>query len=310
VGAEHAGTLCIGVAHECETHETGRMVTVGRMRHGDEAGVRWEAAAAVPDARLAGLVRGYGGFFEATPAPVVRDELPAASLVLLLSLGEPICLSRSSGSEPVRTPAALVGVSRTGVVAAHSGSQCVLEVDLSPLAAMAVFGVPAAELTDQIVEVAELWPQTPQLLDRLRAAAGWTDRFQQIEAAVATRCAQGSGADPVVAGAWRQIVDSRGDLGMHVLREQTGWSRRRLAERFRAELGLPPKAMAGLARFQHAVDLMRRPGRSSLAEIALTCGYYDQAHFNREFRELAGRTPTEFLTELTIDAAGTAMAGD
>lgn len=286
------------------------MVTVGRTRHGDEAGVRWEAVGAAPDARLAGLVCGYGGFAEAAPVPVVREELPAASLVLLLGLGEPICLSRSTGSDPVQMQAALVGVSRTGVVAAHSGSQCVLEVELSPLAAMTVFGVTAAELADQIVELAELWPHTPQLLDRVRAAAGWVDRFHLIEAAVATRCAQGQGVDPVVAGAWRQIVDSRGDLGMQVLYEQTGWSRRRLAERFRAELGLPPKALAGLARFQHAVDLMRRPGRPTLAEIALTCGYYDQAHFNREFRELGGRTPTEFLAGLTVDTAGTAMAGD
>lgn len=283
------------------------MVTVNQLRRGDEVGVRWEAARADPDAGLAGLVTGYGGFSEATPAPVIREELPAANLVLLLSLGEPMSLSRSGGSESVRAQAALVGVSRTGVVATHSGNQCVLEVELSPLAAMTVFGVTAAELTDQIVEVRALWPDTNRLLDRLHAATSWADRFHLIEAALSARCAEGRGASPVVAGAWRQIADARGDLGMHVLREQTGWSRKRLAERFRAEIGLPPKAMAGLARFQHAVGLMRRPGRPSLAVIALTCGYYDQAHFNREFRELAGCTPTEFLTGLAADTAGAAM---
>ncbi|MGW4099724.1 helix-turn-helix domain-containing protein [Mycobacterium sp. NPDC004974] len=287
------------------------MVSLSRTQHGEEAGVRWEAARANPDARLAGLVTGYGGFFEAAPWPVIREELPAARLVLLLSLGEPLCLSRSGeGSGPTRAQAALIGVSRTGVVATHSGSQRVLEVELSPLAAMAVFDVTAAELTGQIVELAELWSHTSQLLDQLRAVVSWADRFQLIEAAVTARTDEGPGLNPVLAGAWREIVDSRGYLGMQVLREQTGWSRKRLAENFRAEVGLPPKAMSGLARFQHAVDLLRRPGRRSLAAVALTCGYYDQAHFNREFRELAGCTPTEFLISQDIDVAGTAMAGN
>ncbi|OBJ43211.1 hypothetical protein A5630_19355 [Mycolicibacterium mucogenicum] len=285
------------------------MVTVNQLRRGDDAGVRWEAARADPAAGLAHLVTGYGGFSEAAPAQVIREELPAANLVLLLSLGEPMCLSRSGGAESVQAQTALVGVSRTGVVATHSGSQCVLEVELSPLAARTVFGVTAAELADQIVDVAALWPDTNQLLDRLHSATTWTDRFRLIEAALGTRYAEGREVSTAVAGAWRQIVNARGDLGMDVLREQTGWSRKRLAERFRAEIGLPPKAMAGLARFQHAVDLMRRPGRPSLAAIALTCGYYDQAHLNREFRDFAGCTPTEFLTALAADTAAAGMAG-
>lgn len=287
------------------------MVTSSRTRHGVEAGVRWEAALAKPDAGLAGLVTGYGGFCETTPVPVIREELPAPGLVLLLSLAEPLSLSRSDeGSGCTQAQAALIGVSRTGVVAAHTGSQSVLEVQLSPLAAMTVFGVTAAELTDEIVELTELWPRIPELLDRVRVATSWADRFHLIDAALTARADEGPGLNPVLAGAWQQIVDSRGDLGMKVLHEQTGWSRKRLAENFRAEIGLPPKAMAGLARFHHAADLLRRPTRRSLAAVALTCGYYDQAHLNREFRELAGRTPTEFLAGQAIDAAGTAMAGN
>jgi AraC-like DNA-binding protein len=287
------------------------MVTLARALHGDEAGTRWEATMATPAARLSGLVTNYAGFHEATIVPVTRPELPTPSLVLLLSLAEPLSLSRSGKrSGPNRAQAALVGVSRAGIVAAHTGSQSVLEVQLSPLAAMAVFGVPAAELTDQIVDLAELWTETSQLLDRLRMAAIWADRFHLIEASLTARAEKGPDVDSVLAGAWRQVIDSQGDLGMQVLHEQTGWSRKRLAEHFRAEIGLPPKAMAGLVRFQHAVGLLRRPGHHSLAAVARACGYYDQAHFNREFRELAGCTPTEFLTGLDTDAAGTAMAGN
>ena len=71
---------------------------------------------------------------------------------------------------------------------------------------------------------------------------------------------------------------------------------------------MTPKAFARLARFRHAERLLRSPGHRSLASIALTCGYYDQAHLNRDFRDLAGCTPTAYLTHLRNDPAAAGMA--
>ncbi len=67
--------------------------------------------------------------------------------------------------------------------------------------------------------------------------------------------------------------------------------------------------MARLVRFQRAAHLLQQPGHRSLVSIALSCGYYDQAHFNREFRELAACTPTVYLAQLRADTAGTGMSG-
>jgi AraC-like DNA-binding protein len=75
--------------------------------------------------------------------------------------------------------------------------------------------------------------------------------------------------------------------------DELGCSRRHLSDRFGTELGLPPKALGRVLRFQRAVGLLR--GGGELADVAYTCGYADQPHFNRDFRALAGVTPTEFL---------------
>lgn len=283
------------------------MVAFGGTRRGGvgEAAC-WEVAVGSPRAGLGGLVVGYGGFAETAAGVVVRREVPAPELVLLISLGEPLALARDGVA--VRADAALVGIGRGPVEAAHGGRQSVLEVRLSPLAAGALFGVSASEPAERIVDVDELWPGTPELVERLRADAGWAERFARVEDALVARAERGRTADPVVARSWRQVVDSRGDLAIGALHERTGWSRKRMARRFRAEIGLTPKAMANLVRFEHAVDLLRRPGRRSLAEVALWCGYCDQAHFNREFKEHAGCTPTAFLAGLGLDASGTGMA--
>ncbi len=62
--------------------------------------------------------------------------------------------------------------------------------------------------------------------------------------------------------------------------------------RFREELGVPPKALARILRFERAVGRLR--AGDDLAALALDAGYYDQAHFNRDFRAFAGATPTAY----------------
>jgi AraC-like DNA-binding protein len=83
----------------------------------------------------------------------------------------------------------------------------------------------------------------------------------------------------------------------------TGWSERHLTSRFRAEIGLTPKAAARVIRFDRARRLLVRhltqPAASGyrLADLAADCGYYDQAHLAREFRTLAGCPPSQWLAE-------------
>ena len=86
-----------------------------------------------------------------------------------------------------------------------------------------------------------------------------------------------------------------------MLAAELGWSRRHLAARFRDEVGVSPKALARLLRFERALELL---GTRTLADIAYECGYYDQAHFNRDFRAFAGATPGELLARRLPDGGG------
>jgi transcriptional regulator GlxA family with amidase domain len=76
-------------------------------------------------------------------------------------------------------------------------------------------------------------------------------------------------------------------------------SSRHLNDLFQREIGLSTKGMARILRFDRATAALSEATASDLCAIAIECGYYDQAHLNRDFREMAGLTPTEYLARVT-----------
>lgn len=287
------------------------MAIVHSALHGCDLGTRWSAITAVPVAALDDLVLGYAGFRESSEQPVVRRELPSPELVMVLNLAEPLTINRTPSVAGARAPVAFIaGVGHSALTTRHAGHQVAVEVRLSALAAGSLIGVPASELAEQVVDLTELWGRAGSELVERVSAASWPDRFDIVEGALLARRSAVQPMNPVLAGAHRLLLERGGDLSVGGLQSLTGWSRRRLAMQFREHAGLPPKAMARLVRFRHATLLLKQSGRRSLVSIALTCGYCDQAHFNREFRELASCTPTDYLAQMRGDTAGTKMSWD
>jgi transcriptional regulator GlxA family with amidase domain len=100
---------------------------------------------------------------------------------------------------------------------------------------------------------------------------------------------------PELEEAWRRLVATAGAVSVSELAREAGWSRRHFTARFTRAAGLSPKTFARVLRFRRASALLAAAGGPSLCEIALDCGYYDQAHLNRDFRAFAGCSPTELM---------------
>jgi AraC-like DNA-binding protein len=143
---------------------------------------------------------------------------------------------------------------------------------------------------------------------RAVAAPGWPERFAVLDEillrlmAATPNAATAPVAAPEVRFAWRELLASGGAVRVSELAAETGWSGRHLTSRFRGEIGLTPKAAARVIRFDRARHLLicRAAGDTDgyrLADLAATCGYFDQAHLAREFRALAGCPPSQWITE-------------
>ncbi len=100
-------------------------------------------------------------------------------------------------------------------------------------------------------------------------------------------------ADPVVSAALGVIHDNPGQVRVGAIAQELGLSVDAFEKRFRRRVGASPKQLATIVRLRRAIESHGRA--SSLTRVALDAGFYDQAHFNRQFVAATGSAPRTFL---------------
>ena len=163
---------------------------------------------------------------------------------------------------------------------------------LLPGAAPLLFGAAASELAERHTPLEDLWGAgVSEIEERLTLSGSDDERLARFEAILAERLPRVRGIHPAVAEA---LAGLGAREGVGSLVERSGYSHRRFVALFREAVGLSPKRYSRVLRFRGMLERAAAPAPPPLAELALEAGYSDQAHFNREFRELAGVTPGEY----------------
>lgn len=235
-------------------------------------------------------------------APSVHAGLPSGALTMVVAFDEPLRLTgefREGGGDTYW--GLLGGLHATPALIHHSGRQHGVQLAITPQGAPALFGVSAGELASTVVRLEQVVPGVAdELVDRLATAATWRARWAVLDHILLRLLCDTASLAPELEHAWDVLRASAGTVAIAELAGTVGWSRRHLAHQFRRQFGLAPKLMGRVLRFEHAQRLLRLPTQPSLASIAATCGYADQAHLTREWREFAGSSPTEWLASESI----------
>jgi AraC-like DNA-binding protein len=253
-----------------------------------------------PHPALRPYVTRYIGYRQTDVSLTVHRGLPSRHVTLVISLRQPVRMTWMP--DPARQPAnlqALVGGMHVApVLIEQDRVQEGLHLELNPLGTRTLLGIPAAELSGHVVGLTELGPPTlAELPQRLAATPGWQRRFAILDEVLLAGLVRRAGPVPEVDWAWRRLLAAGGRVRATSLACEVGWSRRHFGERFRRELGLSPKQAARVLRFEQACALLRTRREIDLAELAVSCGYYDQPHLTNEWRALAGCSPGTWIAE-------------
>ncbi|MET8004363.1 helix-turn-helix domain-containing protein [Nonomuraea glycinis] len=217
-------------------------------------------------------------------APVTRAQAAMPATVLILGFGAAMEVAGERLTSFAGGLADRFTVTRTAEPTEG------VEVYLTPFGARRLYGVPMRHLANLTLPVDDLlgpWART--VVARLAETPSWPDRLALTDRLLTERILAGPEPDPRVRWAWARLLRAGGELGVSSLADSLGWSHRHLVSRFHDQVGLTPKAAARVIRFGRAAHRLR--AGATIAQVAAECGFYDQAHMNREFRALGDTTP-------------------
>jgi len=257
-----------------------------------------EGAVRRPGGRLRPFIHRYVGTRLEGLEPGSHLGLPSPFLTLIISLGSPIDVvdMPDRRQAPGSFGAFVGGLHASPATVSYGTRLSCVNVELSPLGAHAVLGVRPGDLASLVVGLDHVMgSRGRELTERLSGVGTWSERFDILDDVFARGLADRSALPSQLVGAWCELVASGGAAQIDAVAAEVGWSRRHLAEWFRAEFGLTPKIAARVVRFDRARRLLEHPGGASLAMVAAQCGYHDQAHLSREWQDLAGCPPGAWL---------------
>ena len=163
-------------------------------------------------------------------------------------------------------------------------------VRFRPGMSQAFLQVPALDTTDQLITLSGIWGADARRL------TGQISEAQSVKQCIGLLEARLANPREITLVqrlcAW--IVQQSGQVRIDDLAFQAGLSARQMRRLFLDQVGLSPKHFCRVIRFRSSLPRLTQASRSDWAQVALDCGYYDQAHFINEFRQFSGCTPGEF----------------
>ncbi len=260
-----------------------------------------EAVTASPHGALRRYASRYHGYRQRDMQPAEHLGLPSPYLTVIFTLDEPLTIARHADprQRPGTYSSMVGGLHSSPAVVVHQGAQSGIQVELSPLAARALAGLPAGELAALDVPAQDiLGTRASQISDQLRGAVDWPARFAVLDRLLGEALDADRVAPNEVVRAWELMLRSGGRMPVREVARQVGWSERHLGTRFGQEIGLRPKTAARVVRFHRARRVLEGNARAGLPDIggvAAEGGYYDQAHLIRDWQQFTGLAPSDWI---------------
>ena len=222
--------------------------------------------------------------------------MPDGIVELVFHFAQPFRTYRADGTHYQQPQAFAISQMREFIEIESNGEIGFVAVRFFPWGAHHFFKKPVNEFVDNYVLATELWPeQERELAAIVSVGLSMQSRIELLAKFLSDRLDQHCSEDQQVDTAIRRLRQMRGQLSIDTLCLELDVNERKLQRQFAAAVGTSPKTFARVSRF---LDICHRLGEfreKTMAELAHYCGYYDQSHFNREFRQFSGFTPLEFF---------------
>jgi AraC-like DNA-binding protein len=240
----------------------------------------------VPGKPLSAFV-GLFWYWRGHNVPYSKERiLPKGTAELVINLGS----GPASG-------AGISGPQSQSFIIERTAHDELLGIHFNPGGAFPFLGFPFGDLHGINITLSDLWGErrASQLLGLINEARTIEMKFRVLEEWLMLMANRPLKHHPAVSFAMKVFQRDPGLLSSARVAEKINLSQRRFIQLFRDEVGLTPKLFCRVQRFQEVIKTVEKRRDVDWVDIALSCGYFDQSHFNHDFREFSGLSPTQYL---------------
>src|ERR1022692_501639 len=251
----------------------------------------------VPRAPLSHFVENLW-FYQDLEANHTKEKLlPDASVELIIDLSEgpkKLYPRQDTLSYTGYHRCWISGMQRRYIVIGVEKGSSMMGVHFRTGGAAPFLGFPISELTGNVVEMDLIWKrEILSLREQLLEAEGPDAKFDLLEAYLVGKAQSLLEPDKTISAALATL-HSWPVIPLRQLASQLGVSHKQMIARFDCCVGLTPKLTSRVLRFRKSLATACSLTTPDWSDLAVTCGYYDQAHFIHEFQQFAGMTPSDY----------------
>lgn len=221
----------------------------------------------------------------------------AEGLEFTFNLAEPIDIETGDGAIKTMTLSGITGPMIRPMRLRPTGALNLFGICFRPGGSYPFFKIPTHELVDQSPDVSDFWgSKGRRFVDRIRNDCLTTEsRIKFIGVYLSNLLGRNLKDDAAINAAIEFIDHLKGRISVDDLARCLGMSCRHLERKFKERIGMTPKQICRNIRFKHAYKKIEASHRDNWVDMALACGYYDQAHLINEFKYFTGTSPAEFF---------------
>lgn len=223
---------------------------------------------------------------------------PDGCIELLFHYGDPFLKYDTAVLSHIQPKAFIHGQIKQFIEIAPTGNVGIFSTRFTPAGLQPFIGFDVSSFTGRTLTVAEIWGDEGTELENAMLECGTNkERVSLIEGFLYARLAGSTTNNPDVAYCVAALLESGGAIAIEKLAYELEIGQRQLERKFIAAVGLSPKFLARIIRFQNTLQLIKSKEFKSFTNVAYDGGFYDQAHFIKDFREFTGLNPRQYFKE-------------
>lgn len=230
--------------------------------------------------------------------PVKQRVLPDGCMEMIFHYGDLYRQYFEDGSSIIQPRSFVFGQITTYIEIAPTGITGLVAARFLPDGLRPFLGIPVSSLANKAVAIGNVFGEKgEQLEDNVVAAIDNQERIKLIESFLLLRLADPKTINTITKDCVDIIFQSQGKLDIVELAEKLKINRRNMERKFVEVIGMSPKQLSRVVRLQTTLKMLDQKNFSSLTSLAYENGYYDQAHFIKDFKEFTGISPKSFFSE-------------